>query len=149
MTASLTIIGPMRLPPSVTQLMRQEAADARTAILQRMEYLDKIFHLVEEDVIRDWLESELPRIGVQQESLLDFYVSSGPNLGEVHLEVAEWIMQGPRLGLATGVVFSGRAELCIPPSTAVNTLAVASGIPVTTLPNVFALPSSNGTGPHH
>lgn len=146
MTASLTIIGPMRLPPAVIDLMRREAANARSAILHRMERMDKIFHLVEEDNVRDWLGDELPRIGVQVESLLDFYVSSGPNIGELHLEVAEWVMQAPRLGLATGVIFSGRAELCVPPSTALNTLALAADIPVTVLPHVFALPS-NGEHP--
>lgn len=140
MTGSLTIIGPMRLPSAIGELMPQEAADARTAVIHRIENMEKVYHLIEEPDIRGWLSGVLPQIGVQIEDLTNFYASSGPNIGELHLEVAEWIMQSPRLGMETAVVFSGRPELCVPPAAAANTLALAAGIPVAMLPHVFALP---------
>jgi hypothetical protein len=130
----------MRLPSAIGELMPQEAAEARTAVIHRLESMEKVFHLIEEPDIRGWLSGVLPQIGVQVEDLSGFYASSGPNLGELHLEVAEWVMQSPRLGMETAVVFSGRAELCIPPAAAANTLALAAGIPVAMLPHVFALP---------
>jgi hypothetical protein len=139
MSASLTIIGPMRLPVAVSELMPKETASARAAVVQRIERMDKVFHLIEEPEMRGWLTGALPR-GVEVEDLSPFYFSSGPNLGELHLEVAEWVMQGPRLGFETMVVFSGRPELCAPPAAAVNTLALASGIPVAMLAQVFTLP---------
>lgn len=140
MSASLTIVGPMRLPVAVSELMPQETANARAAIMHRIERMDRIFHLIEEPEMRGWLTGALPPGGVHVEDLSPFYLSSGPNLGELHLEVAEWVMQAPRLGFETMVVFSGRPELCAPPAAAVNTLALASGIPVAMLAQVFTLP---------
>lgn len=142
MTGSLTIIGPMRLPGAIVDIMPQEAADARTAILHRVENMQRVLFLVEEADIRGWLSGVLPEIGVEAEDLTDFYASSGPNLHEVHLEVAEWIMQSPRLGMETAAVFSGRAELCAPPAAAALTLALAANIPVAMLPHVFTLPQN-------
>ena len=130
----------MRLPSAIGELMPQEAADARTAVIHRIEGMEKVFHLIEEPEIRGWLSGVVPHIGVHVEDLSNFYASSGPNLGELHLEVAEWVMQPPRLGLDTAVVFSGRPELCVPPAAAANALALAAGLPVTMLPHIFALP---------
>lgn len=144
--SSLTIIGPMRLSTAIVDMMPREAANARTVILQRIETMEKVFHLIEEPDIRGWLNGVLPRVGVDAEDLADFYVTSGPNVSEVHLEVAEWIMQGPRLGLRTAAVFSGRRELCEAPAAAVLTLAIASEVPVAMLPHVFTLPAGNDSG---
>lgn len=140
MSGSLTIVGPMRLPVGVAELMGPDAAEARQATIHRIECVEKVYHLIEEPDIRGWLTGVLPRIGVQVEDLSLFYATSGHNINEVHLEVAEWIMQSPRLGMDTAVVFSGRAELCVPPAAAAGALALQANIPIAMLPHVFTLP---------
>lgn len=140
MSGSLTIVGPMRLPAGVAELMGAGAAEARQAIMHRMESMEKVYHLIEEPDVRGWLTGALPSVGVRVEDLSMFYGTSGQNLNEVHLEVAEWILQSPRLGMATAAVFSGRAELCVPPAAAAGALALQAEIPVAMLPQVFTLP---------
>ncbi len=140
MSGSLTIVGPMRLPGGIAELMGSDATEARQATIHRIESAEKVYHLIEEPDIRGWLTGVLPRIGVQVEDLSLFYATSGHNVNEVHLEVAEWIMQSPRLGMDTAAVFSGRAELCVPPAAAVGALALQADIPVAMLPHVFTLP---------
>lgn len=122
-------------------MMGTDAADARQATIHRIENMEKVYYLIEEPDIRGWLTGVLPRIGVQVEDLSFFYATSGHNVNELHLEVAEWIMQSPRLGLDTAVVFSGRPELCVPPAAAAGALALQAGIPVAMLPQVFTLPA--------
>ena len=146
MDGQLIIVGPLRLPAGIAEEMGSEAAGARQAVLNYVENMEKVYHLIEEPDIRGWLTGVLPEIGVQVEDLSHFYQTSGPDLNLLHLEVAEWILQSVRLGMSTAAVFSGRSELCVPPAAAAASLALDSGIPVAMLPHVFTLPGRSLPG---
>ena len=134
------MVGPIRLPPQLAELMAREAADARQRLTRVIERMEKVYYFIEDRDIRAWLVGVLPQMGVQVEDLSIFYQSSGPNVNEVHLECAEWILQSPRLGLSTAAVVSGRPEVCVPLTAASMALAMSAGISVTMLPQIFTLP---------
>lgn len=140
MDGQLIILGPLRLPAGMAEQMGSEVAGARQAVLHYIENMEKVYHLIEEPEVAGWLTGILPSVGVQVEDLSHFYRTSAPDLNLLHLEVAEWILQSVRLGMATAAVFSGRPERCVPPATAAASLALNSGIPVAMLPHVFTLP---------
>lgn len=141
MDGQLIIVGPLQLPVGMIEQMGSEAAGARQSVVRHIENMEKVFHLIEEPDIRGWLTGVLPEIGVQVEDLSHFYRTSGPDLNLLHLEVAEWILQSVRLGVATAAIFSGRPELCVPPAAAAASLALNAGLPVAMLPHVFTMPN--------
>jgi hypothetical protein len=140
MEGSLTVIGPMTLERHLTAMIEREATDAKRKLLSRLEQAEKVFYLASPQVQR-WFEGVLPDLGVATENLQVFYAGFAGD-PEVHLEVAEWVLQAPRLGLSTCAVFSGPWDVCAPAASACAALALAAGITVTMLPDILFLTTS-------